>query len=59
MSSFKFFLLSEEGGIVEWLVGAVIIGVGTIPIVLGIAEAINGVGSEGENTIRDMIWSGY
>lgn len=55
----KDFLLSEEGGIVEWLIGALIIGVGSIPIILGIAEAWNGKWEQVELKIRDITWTGY
>lgn len=51
------FLLSEDGELIEWLVGAFILGVGAIPIVLGIADAIIQKTSEGEDKIRTMIWS--
>lgn len=51
------FLLSEDGELIEWLVGAFILGAGAIPIVLGIADAIIQKTSEGEDKIRTMIWS--
>lgn len=51
------FLLSEEGDIVEWLVGAVIIGLGSIPVILGIAKAILDVTAQEDSRIRDVIWA--
>lgn len=53
------FLRSEEGEIEEWLIGAVIIGAGMIPVVLGIISALNLTTEAGEQRIRDMLWSGY
>lgn len=53
------FILSEEGDIVEWLVGALIIGIGCIPIIVGLVQAVLGVAEEGEETIQNMIRSGY
>lgn len=55
----KNFLLSEEGGAVEWLVGALIIGVGSIPIILGIVGAWNDTWEQTEARIKDIIWTGY
>jgi hypothetical protein len=55
----KEFLLSEKGGIVEWLVGALIIGIGSLPIIAGITSALLQVSGEGEERIRDIIWTGY
>lgn len=55
----KNFLLSEEGGFVEWLIGALIIGVGSIPIILGIAGAWEGKWEQVESRIRDITWTGY
>ncbi|MGB9804428.1 MAG: hypothetical protein ACPLRU_02450 [Desulfofundulus sp.] len=55
----KEFLLSEKGGIVEWLVGALIIGIGSIPIIAGITNALLQVSGRGEERIRDIIWTGY
>lgn len=55
----KRFLLSEEGEIVEWIVGAVIIGLGSIVIIAGIAQAILQVSQQGEERIRGVLWSGY
>lgn len=57
MERFKNFLFSEEGGIVEWLVGTLIIGVGSIPIILGIAHAILDKTEAGEEKIREMLWT--
>lgn len=44
---------------VEWIVGAVIIGLGSIPIIAGIASALLQTSQNGEDRIRDMLWSGY
>ena len=55
----KKFLLSEEGAMFEWLVGALIIGLGCVPIILGIANALLQKSGEGEERIRDIIWTGY
>lgn len=51
------FLLSEEGEIVEWLVGAIIIGLGSIPIIVGIVNAVLEVSGQEENRIKNMVWS--
>lgn len=50
------FILSEEGGITEWLVAVLIIGIGSIPIIVGIANALSQVSEQGEDRIRDIIW---
>lgn len=51
------FLLSEDGELIEWLVGAFILGLGAIPIILGIAQAIIEKTEESESKIRAMIWA--
>ncbi|MCL4439645.1 MAG: hypothetical protein M1609_03335 [Firmicutes bacterium] len=56
MDRIKKFLKSEEGEIVQWLVAALIIGVGSIPIILGIAYAINQTTAAGEERIRSILW---
>lgn len=53
------FIKSEDGGIVEWLIGALIIGVGSIPVILGLMESLNVVSQAGGETIKSMIQSGY
>ncbi|MGI9951284.1 hypothetical protein V3F56_02890 [Moorellaceae bacterium AZ2] len=53
------FIRSEEGDIIEWLVGALILGLGFLPIIAGIANALEQTASHVEDAIRDIVESGY
>lgn len=53
------FIRSEEGDIVEWLVGALILGLGFLPVIAGIANALDQTASHAEDVIRDIVESGY
>lgn len=53
------FIRSEEGGTVEWIVGAVILGLGMLPVLYGISNALNQSTQKNEETIRSIVESGY
>lgn len=53
------FILSEEGDVVEWLVGALVIALGSIPIIVGLVQAVLAAAGRGESAIRELVRSGY
>jgi len=53
------FLRSEEGGFVEWIIGALIIGIGCLPIALGIGDAIIGRTTIMAHQIGNIVWSDW
>lgn len=55
----KYFLRSEEGEVAEWIITAAIIGIGSIPIILGIQDALLQTTGVKEDEIRSIIQSGY
>ncbi|MBM7854936.1 hypothetical protein JOC37_001316 [Desulfohalotomaculum tongense] len=57
MNKLIHFLTSEEGSILEWIIGAAIIGIGTIPIIIGIVHAVLYVTEQGEERILKAIWA--
>ncbi|MGB9858593.1 MAG: hypothetical protein ACPLQP_01510 [Moorellaceae bacterium] len=53
------FIRSEEGDLVEWLVGALILGLGLLPVIAGLAGALDQTAGQAEEVIKSIIESGY
>lgn len=53
------FIRSEEGDLVEWLVGALILGLGLLPVIAGLAGALDQTAGQAEEVIKSIVESGY